>query len=69
MQQIESKVNRLADALLDRARDELDLEAATYLRSLGRLHAVANEMVRAKTHQQSVAAYAEMIDLIKGKTE
>ncbi len=60
---------RLADMLLDRARDEYDTEAAALLRRLDRVHQVAYEMVWAKTHEQSKAAYIEMIDLIKGKAE
>ena len=39
------------------------------LRKLGRVHQVAYEMVWARTHEQSKAAYVEMIDLIKGKAE
>ncbi len=60
---------KLADILLDRARDEYDTEAAALLRRLDRVHQVAYEMVWAKTHEQSKAAYIEMIDLIKGKAE
>jgi len=60
---------RLADMLLDRARDEYDTEAAALLRRLDRVHQVAYEMVWARTHEQSKAAYIEMIDLIKGKAE
>ena len=60
---------KLADILLDRARDEYDTEAAALLRRLDRVHKVAYEMVWAKTHEQSKAAYIEMIDLIKGKAE
>jgi hypothetical protein len=33
------------------------------------VHAVAREMVYANTHEQSKAAYVEMIDLIKGKAD
>jgi hypothetical protein len=58
-----------ADRLLDRARDDHDIEAAALLRKLGRVHQVAYEMVWARTHEQSKAAYVEMIDLIKGKAE
>jgi hypothetical protein len=60
---------KLADILLDRARDEYDTEAAALLRRLDRVHQVAYEMVWARTHEQSKAAYVEMIDLIKGKAE
>ena len=60
---------QLADYLDDNARCELDNDAATMLRNLGRVHQVAYEMVWARTHEQSKAAYVEMIDLIKGKAE
>lgn len=60
---------KLADILLNRARDEYDTEAAALLRRLDRVHQVAYEMVWARTHEQSKAAYIEMIDLIKGKAE
>lgn len=61
--------NELADYLDDNARSELDNDAAAMLRKLGRVHQVAYEMVWARTHEQSKAAYVEMIDLIKGKAE
>lgn len=61
--------NELADYLDDHARSELDNDAAAMLRKLGRVHQVAYEMVWARTHEQSKAAYVEMIDLIKGKAE
>ena len=61
------RIERLANALEEMPRTELDLEAAKTLRELGRVFEVAREMVMARTHEQSRAAYAEMIDLIKGK--
>lgn len=61
--------DQLADYLDDNARSELDNDAAAMLRKLGRVHRVAYEMVWARTHEQSKAAYVEMIDLIKGKAE
>ena len=60
-------LKELADYLDDNARSELDTEAATALRKYSRLFGVAHEMVMAKTHEHSKAAYIEMIDLIKGK--
>jgi hypothetical protein len=63
------KFTELADYLDDHARSELDNDAAAMLRKLGRVHQVAYEMVWARTHEQSKAAYVEMIDLIKGKAE
>lgn len=60
-------IERLANALEEMPRTEIDLEAAKTLRELGRVFEVAREMVMARTHEQSKAAYAEMVDLIKGK--
>ncbi len=61
------RIERLANALEEMPRTEIDLEAARTLRELGRVFEVAREMVMANTHEQSKAAYAEMVDLIKGK--
>lgn len=66
---IEQLANQLADRLMDRARDEVDLDTAVLLRKLGRVYAVSKEVVRAKTHEQSKAAYAELVDLMSGKVE
>ena len=60
-------IERLVNALEEMPRTEIDLEAAKTLRELGRVFEVAREMVMARTHEQSKAAYAEMVDLIKGK--
>ncbi len=60
-------VEKLALYLDDNARSPIDNEAAAMLRKLGRVYAVAYEMVKAKTHEHSRAAYAEMKDLIEGK--
>lgn len=60
-------LKQLADHLEDNARSELDTEAAVALRKYSRLFKVAHEMVSAKTHEHSKAAYVEMIDIIKGK--
>lgn len=62
-------LRELADYLDDNARGEIDNEAAAALRKLSELYKVAHEMVMAKTHEASKAAYCEMIDLIKGKAE
>ncbi len=62
-------LQELADYLDDNARSELDNEAAAALRRSSNLFRVAHEMMTAKTHEASKAAYCEMIDLIKGKTE
>lgn len=69
MHPIEQKAERLADMLLDRARDEGDIEAAGMLRRLARAYVLGYEVVRAKTHEQSKAAYAELVDLMTGKAE
>lgn len=60
-------LKQLADYLDDNARSEMDNQAAQALRKYSDLFKVAHEMVTAKTHEHSKAAYCEMIDLIKGK--
>lgn len=60
-------LKQLAEYLDDNARNELDNAAAAALRKYSVLFKVAHEMVSAKTHEHSKAAYVEMIDLIKGK--
>jgi hypothetical protein len=47
----------------------MDNEAANALRKYSTLFKVAQEMVTARTHEHSKAAYLEMIDLIKGKAD
>ena len=65
---IRRRAIRLANALEEAPRTEDDLEAAAILRQLVRVHEVAHEVVLAKTHESSKAAYCELVDLIKGKT-
>jgi len=62
-------LKELADYLEDHARSDMDNQAAIALRKYSKLFKVAHEMVTAKTHEHSRAAYCEMIDLIKGKEE
>lgn len=61
------KYEALARFIEDSAAYPEHNEAAAMLRKLGRVYEVAHEMVHAKTHEHSKAAYVEMIDLIKGK--
>lgn len=61
-------LRELAEYLDDNARSEMDNQAASAIRRLSQLYKVAHEMVSARTHDASKAAYCEMIDLIKGKT-
>ena len=61
-------LRQLADYLDDNARGEMDNQAAQALRKYSALSKVAHEMVTAKTHEASKAAYLEMMDLMKGKT-
>ena len=56
-----------ADRLLERARDDQDIEASRLLKHLGRVHDVAMEVVRANTHQQAKAAYDELVDIFNGR--
>jgi len=55
----------LAEYLEDNARSEMDNEAATTLRKLWHVYEAAHEMVWAKTHEHSKAAYVDMINLVK----
>ena len=66
---IKHKALRLADKLRVLPRDEDDLEAARLLEKMSLVYDVASEMVYARTDAHSRAAYAEMIDLIKGKAD
>ena len=56
----------LADYLRAAPRGEEDLLAAKMLEQMFEICEAAREMVRAKTHEQSRAAYAEMVALVKG---
>jgi hypothetical protein len=64
---IRRRAMRLANALEEMPRNENDLETAAILRQLVRVHEVAHEVVLAKTHEASKAAYCELVDLVKGK--
>ena len=67
--QVRKDVERIACYLEDNARGPDDNAAAHYLRRLMRVYETAYEMMHAKTDAHSRAAYAEMVDLMKGKTE
>lgn len=66
---VKHKAFRLADRLRVLPRDEDDLEAAKMLERMAQVYDVAAEMVFARTDAHSRAAYAELIDLIKGKAD
>jgi hypothetical protein len=55
----------LVEYLNNNARSELDNEAAATLRKLWSVYEAAYEMVWAKTHEHSKAAYVDMINLVK----
>lgn len=63
------RANDLAEHLREHARDEQDLSAAKLLEDLGRVYDAARDSVMAKTHQQSIAAYQELIDIFRGKND
>ena len=65
--QVRKDVERIACYLEDHARGPDDNQAAFYLRRLMRVYSAAFEMMHAKTHEHSRAAYAEMADLMRGK--
>ena len=57
----------LADWLESNPRAKMDLDAASLLRKVERVYAAAFDMVHARTDIASRAAYAELVDLLKGK--
>lgn len=62
-------VERIAQYLEDHARGPDDNQAANYLRRLLRVYNAAYEMMHAKTHEHSRAAYQDMKDALNGKPE
>lgn len=57
----------IAAWLDETATDPRHNEAAAMLRRLDEIAQVAREVVVAKTHEHSKAAYAELVDLFRGK--
>lgn len=61
------RADELADMLERNPRSEVDLDAAKMLRRLGNVYEVAREVVMARSHEHSKAAYAELVDIFKGR--
>ena len=59
----------MAAWLDETATDPRHNEAAALIRRLDNIASVAREVVMAKTHQHSKAAYSELVDLIRGKPD
>lgn len=57
----------IAEWLEMNPRDKMDLDAAALIRKFERVYAAAFDMVYARTDIASRAAYAELVDLLKGK--
>lgn len=57
----------LAEWLESQPRGQLDLDAALFIRKMERVYAAAYDMVYARNDVASKAAYADMVDIIKGK--
>lgn len=64
---VKYRAHQLADQLLHMPRNEDDIEAAKLLRQMAEVYEAARDIVLAKTHEQSKAAYAELVDIFKGK--
>lgn len=62
-----NEVERLASNLEDRARDEDDLIAAKWLRSMYVISDAARDVVMSNTYQGSKAAYDQLRDIFRGK--
>ena len=63
------RVEKLCEHLETLPRGPEDLEAARLLRDLAQVYEVAREVVMAKTHEHSKAAYSELVDIFKGKRD
>lgn len=63
------RVEKLCEHLETLPRGDEDLEAARMLRDLAQVYEVAREVVMAKTHDHSKAAYAELVDIFRGKRD
>jgi len=59
-----NRAEELAVLLEENARHDEDLETAMLLRKLYEVYEVASQVVYAKTHPESKAAYSRMIDVI-----
>jgi len=64
---MKAKAQRLVNYLRENPRNENDLEAAAIIEKMTKVYLAAHDMVYAKTHQASQAAYSEMHDIFKGK--
>ncbi len=63
------RVEKLCEHLETLPRGPEDLEAARLLRDLVRVYEAAREVVMAKTHEHSKAAYGELVDIFKAKPD
>lgn len=66
---MKQRIERCANYLEDNARSEMDNEAAKLLRDLYRVYDAARDVVMAKTHAGSKAAYSELVDIFRGKSD
>ena len=66
---IPDEAHRLADRLASAPRDADDANTAFMLRLLTRVYEVAKEMIVTSSEQQAIAAYDELVDLIKGRPD
>ena len=64
---MKQRAHELADYLRILPRGPEDLEAAKLLEQLAHIGDAARDVVLAGTHEQSKAAYAELVDIFKGK--
>ncbi len=66
---MKQKAYKLAAMMEEMPRGPEDLETARVLRRLADCYEVAREVVIAKTHERSSAAYAQLVDFFKGKPD
>ena len=66
---MKKQAEEAAHYLREKARGPEDLEIAKMLERLSSVYVTAREVVMAKTHEHSKAAYAELVDAFRGKRD
>ena len=66
---MKKQAEEAAQYLREKARGPEDLEIARLMERLSSVYQMAREVVMAKTHEHSKAAYSELVDAFRGKRD
>jgi hypothetical protein len=66
---MKKQASEAVNYLREKARGPEDLEIAKLVERLGEVYEIAREVVVAKTHDHSKAAYSELVDVFRGKRD